>query len=77
MSTNEAIVNFEPSECLWDAVDVAKFLKTSRSWVYGRAEAGTLPCLRIGGLLRFEPEQIRAWMRGMASNTTVIALQKC
>jgi len=51
-------------DCLWDARDVARYLKASRSWVYQRAEAGLLPSLRMGGLLRFEPEAVRAWARG-------------
>ena len=41
---------------LWDASDVARYLKVSRFWVYHRAEAGLLPCIRVGGLLRFDPE---------------------
>ncbi len=49
---------------LWDANDVASYLKASRSWVYQRAEAGQLPCLRIGGLLRFDPAAVRAHARG-------------
>jgi excisionase family DNA binding protein len=53
-----------PFESLWDAKDVARFLKVSRSWVYQKAEAGVLPYLRVGGLVRFEPEKIRAWARG-------------
>lgn len=52
-----------PFESLWDAKDVARFLKVSRSWVYQKAEAGELPYLRIGGLVRFEPETVRAWAR--------------
>jgi excisionase family DNA binding protein len=28
--------------------DVARYLKVSRSWVYQRAEAGQLPCVRVG-----------------------------
>ena len=54
-------------EALWDARDVAAYLKTSRSWVYQRAEAGLLPSLRVGGLRRFEPAVIRAWARGETS----------
>jgi len=53
-----------PEGALWDAIDVAAYLKTSRSWVYQRAEAGLLPKLRVGGLLRFDPEAIKAWTRG-------------
>ena len=41
----------ETSSDLWDANDVARYLKASRSWVYHQAEAGRLPHLRIGGLL--------------------------
>jgi excisionase family DNA binding protein len=48
---------------LWDANDVALYLKVSRSWVYHRAEAGQLPHLRIGGLLRFDPEAVRVFAK--------------
>lgn len=51
------------SDTLWDANDVARYLKVSRSWVYHRAEAGLLPYLRVGSLLRFEPGAIRAHVR--------------
>lgn len=54
----------EQDHSLWDARDVAAYLKSSRSWVYQKAEAGQLPCLRIGGLLRFDPAAIRAYARG-------------
>lgn len=54
----------ENAECLWDVRDVMRYLKASRSWVYLKAEAGILPSLRIGGLLRFDPEAIRAFARG-------------
>lgn len=46
-------------ETLWDARDVARYLKVSRSWVYQKAEAGLLPYLKVGGLVRFVPERIR------------------
>jgi len=48
-------------EHLWDVNDVANFLKVSRSWVYQKAEAGQLPYLKVGALLRFDPEEIRAY----------------
>ena len=54
----------EVQEALWGANDVARYLKASRSWVYHHAEAGDLPCLRVGGLLRFNPETVRAFARG-------------
>ena len=49
---------------LWDARDVARFLKASRNWVYLQAEIGKIPSVRIGGLLRFDPEKIKAIARG-------------
>ena len=64
------LANFTPGEAgdgLWDANDVARYLKVSRSWVYHRAEAGLLPYLRIGGLLRFDPAAIRSFARDPAS----------
>jgi excisionase family DNA binding protein len=54
-------------DVLWKVSDVALYLKVSRSWVYHRAEEGTLPSLRIGGLLRFEPSAIREFARGGTS----------
>ena len=54
------------NEGLWDATDVASYLKVSRSWVYQRSAAGTLPCLHVGGLVRFDPATIRAFARGVS-----------
>jgi excisionase family DNA binding protein len=46
---------------LWDAKDVAAFLKVSRSWVYRAVEANRIPSQRVlGSLLRFDPAEIRA-----------------
>jgi hypothetical protein len=64
------------SEPLWTAKDVAIFLRVSRSWVYHRAEAGDLPCLQIGGLIRFDPDRIREYARGeRPTGATVVALR--
>lgn len=60
-------------EALWDACDVARYLKASRSWVYQKAEAGLLPSLRIGGLLRFDPPTIRAFARGELPSARVLS----
>ena len=57
---------------LWDANDVARYIKVSRSWVYQRAEAGLLSCLRLGGLLRFDPEKVRAFARGEVQPAKVV-----
>jgi predicted DNA-binding transcriptional regulator AlpA len=52
-----------PDNELWDVHATARFLKRSVSWVYHRAEDGTLPVKRIGGWgLRFIPAELRAWV---------------
>ena len=57
----------EPPASLWTAADVARYLSSSVSFVYKIAEAGRLPCLRVGSMLRFDPETVRAFARGDAS----------
>ena len=57
---------------LWDANDTARYLKVSRSWVYQRAESGQLPCLHVGGLIRFDPATVRAFARGEIRPTKVL-----
>lgn len=49
---------------LWDPLDVARFLGVSRNSVYAQVDAGALPCVRIGGLLKFDPAKIRAIGKG-------------
>jgi excisionase family DNA binding protein len=55
--------NTNHTESLWDAQDVAAYLKVSRSWVYKAAEEATIPCVRVGANLRFDPAVIRAWVK--------------
>lgn len=59
------------TERLWDVADVAAFLNVSKSWVYQASASGTLPCIKLGALRRYEPTAIRAWVRGEAGGSTV------
>jgi excisionase family DNA binding protein len=61
----------ETSDKLWTVKDIAAYLAVSPSWVYQHVEAGKLPCIRLGALLRFEPEAIRAWTRGSSAARAV------
>lgn len=66
-------------EPLWTADDLAGFLKCSRSSIYQRTAPGAkypIPCLRLGGLLRFDPAEIRAWVREPSRVATVLTLAK-
>lgn len=55
---------------LWTVKDAADFLRVSRSWVYQRVASGTIPYLKIGGLVRFDPEAIRAFVTGASNAST-------
>jgi hypothetical protein len=72
-ANDQPITNIED---LWDASDVARFLKVSRSWVYYRAGVGVLPSLRVGGLLRFDPPTVRAFARGEIQPSKVLRFPK-
>ena len=54
---------------LWDVRDVAHYLKASVSWVYKAAERRELPCIRVGGLLRFDPGAVRAFALGTSEGS--------
>jgi predicted DNA-binding transcriptional regulator AlpA len=57
------VAELPPDNELWDVRAAARFLKRSVSWVYHRAEDGTLPVKRLGGWgLRFVPSELRAWV---------------
>jgi predicted DNA-binding transcriptional regulator AlpA len=52
-----------PDDELWDVRAAARFLRRSVSWVYHKAEDGTLPVKRLGGWgIRFVPCELRAWV---------------
>ncbi|MBK9516201.1 MAG: helix-turn-helix domain-containing protein [Anaeromyxobacter sp.] len=57
---------------LWTAKETAAFLKVSVSWTYLHAAAGTLPSVRILGLRRFLPAQIKAFAAGQPVPTSNI-----
>jgi len=54
---------------LWTTTEVARYLKTSRSWVYQATASGWLPSVRVGHLRRFDPAKIRAWASVNASGS--------
>ena len=56
-----------PDNALWDVRAAARFLKRSVSWVYHKAEDGTLPVKRLDGWgVRFIPGELRAWVEAGA-----------
>jgi excisionase family DNA binding protein len=50
-------------ESLWTVNDLCVRLKIARSTVYAWVHEGRLPCVKlVGGIVRFQPSAIRAWV---------------
>ena len=45
----------------------AKAVGCNRSTLYKAAQRGQVPCYRMGRALRFDVEELRAWMRTQAN----------
>jgi len=56
----EQIENFDRA---LTAPQLAKLLAVDRATVYRAAQAGTLPCFRIGSAVRFEPRAVARALR--------------
>lgn len=56
-------------EALLTVKEVAELLGASVGWVYRHANLGTIPSVRFGALLRFDPDAIRALKRGGTGRT--------
>lgn len=61
---------------LWTVNEVADRLGMSRTWVYEHAASGELPCLHIGGALRFDPEAIRAYAFEQRRSPAILPFRK-
>ncbi len=44
--------------------ELAEYLKVNKSWIYDRTYQNTIPCYRVGKLLRFDNSEIEHWLRG-------------
>ena len=75
VTTAHAVHPHEPT-ALWDSHQAAAFLHVSRSWIFHKAAAGSIPCFRIGHNLRFDPEALRAWAHGERGAGRVVAMKK-
>jgi len=42
--------------------ELMRLLGVSRSWVYDAAARGIIPSIRVGSMLRFDMNAIRAWL---------------
>jgi len=60
---------------LWNAARAAEYLGVSTSWVYHRSAEGSIPCVRFGHALRFDPLALAAWTRGERRGGRVVPLK--
>lgn len=69
-----------PAERLWDVAEVAAYLRLSVDAVYkmtARRASVRIPCIRIGGKLRFRRDDIDRWLALLTvSNLDVLARMK-
>lgn len=58
--------------------DLSQQLQIKPATLYAWAAQQKIPCLKIHGVIRFESEQIREWLRsfGVARSTTKIVIHK-
>ncbi len=49
-------------EQLWTVRDVARYLRLHDKTVYDYVERGTLPCARLGRVVRFRPLDVARWV---------------
>ena len=58
------------SESLWNVKDLAKYLRTTTHAIYKLVERGQVPCIRIGKSIRFDPAEIREWVKSKSCPIT-------
>jgi excisionase family DNA binding protein len=54
-------LNYSSETPLWSTSDVARYIGCSERHVYVLRKQG-MPVLHAGGLARFQPDQVKAWL---------------
>lgn len=58
----------QQSDKLWETQDVVDYLNIGTSTVYLWVKTRGLPCLKIGGVTRYDPEAVKQWVRDHAND---------
>lgn len=56
-------MRFNEEDRLMTATELAAFLSCSPSAVYGLARSGRIPCVRVGGMIRFRRSDVNAILK--------------
>lgn len=51
----------------WTAAELSDVLSLSQKHFYKLAKAGRIPCIRIGGAIRFDPATTANWLESKGS----------
>ena len=61
---------------LLDAVAVAERLGVPRSWVLESARSGAIPCVHLGRYVRFDLDDVEAWLQDCKQPGRPIAFRR-
>lgn len=59
---------------LLDAAELAELLEVPKTWLLREARADRIPHIRLGRYVRFDPEEIRAWLKARHQGACISAL---
>jgi len=57
--------------CLLTIAEVSHILQVSKTTLYGKVRAGLIPAIRIRGLLRFNADDLQAWLDGQSTGPSI------
>jgi excisionase family DNA binding protein len=61
---------------LVDADAVAEHLGVPRSWVLESARSGAIPCVRLGRYVRFDLDDVEAWLASCKTGGRPVTFRK-
>lgn len=64
------------AERLLDAAEVAEMLAVPVSWVREATRSGAMPCVRLGRYVRFERDEVEAWLASCRQAGRPITLRR-
>jgi excisionase family DNA binding protein len=60
---------------LVDAATIAEQLAVPKSWVLESARSGAIPCVRLGRYVRFDMDDVQAWLESCKQSGRPITLR--
>lgn len=58
----------EPLKLLWTCREAAKALGISERTLWTLTDEGILPCIRVRRIVRYDPEDIKRWIKSQKTN---------